>query len=276
MPRQPICKSAAPLPVQPNDTQYANCLDHRESQLAHGGIDQPTVLLVIPNGSQITVTGTRPTVSIRFVTTAPAGTPRRPTSPSPRQDRAHHPHRVAETSSGQFPAAPGKCSRATTDPAIKTKAHLAIPLFARHPPRTGRNCRHPGLLPGLRQRALVRARVRRYHHRHGQRLRLRHVPPDGRPRAGNQATRSSRAISSARSRPRAVKASRQVPHIHLTLWQTNDGGNWDRHAAPFTGQFAISGNSFPADGSAYQWADSNSPRSPLHRYPHARITFPRR
>ncbi len=46
----------------------------------------------------------------------------------------------------------------------------------------------------------------------------------------------------------------QVPHIHLTLWQTNDGGNWDRHAAPFTGQFAISGNSFPADGSPYQWS----------------------
>jgi uncharacterized protein YgiM (DUF1202 family) len=46
----------------------------------------------------------------------------------------------------------------------------------------------------------------------------------------------------------------QVPHIHLTLWQTSDGGNWDRHAAPFTGQFTISGNSFPADGSAYQWS----------------------
>lgn len=46
----------------------------------------------------------------------------------------------------------------------------------------------------------------------------------------------------------------QVPHIHLTLWQTNDGGNWDRHATPFNGQFAISGNNFPADGSDFQWS----------------------
>lgn len=46
----------------------------------------------------------------------------------------------------------------------------------------------------------------------------------------------------------------QVPHIHLTLWQTNDGGNWNRVATPFTGQFAISGNSFPSNGSAYQWS----------------------
>ncbi|HET9661816.1 MAG TPA: SH3 domain-containing protein [Thermomicrobiales bacterium] len=54
--------------------------------------------------------------------------------------------------------------------------------------------------------------------------------------------------------PPGGEGFQQVPHIHLTLWQTNDGGNWDRHAAPFTGQFAISGNSFPADGSAYQWS----------------------
>ncbi len=46
----------------------------------------------------------------------------------------------------------------------------------------------------------------------------------------------------------------QVAHIHLTLWQTNDGGNWNRVAAPFTGQFTISGNNFPANGSAYQWS----------------------
>lgn len=54
--------------------------------------------------------------------------------------------------------------------------------------------------------------------------------------------------------PSGGEGFQQVPHIHLTLWQTNDGGNWDRHAVPFTGQFAISGNSFPADGSAYQWS----------------------
>jgi hypothetical protein len=46
----------------------------------------------------------------------------------------------------------------------------------------------------------------------------------------------------------------QVSHIHLTLWQTNDGGNWDRHATPFSGDFAISGNSFPANGSSFQWS----------------------
>jgi uncharacterized protein YraI len=46
----------------------------------------------------------------------------------------------------------------------------------------------------------------------------------------------------------------QVPHIHITLWQTNDGGNWNRVATPFTGQFAISGSSFPSNGSAFQWS----------------------
>jgi uncharacterized protein YgiM (DUF1202 family) len=54
--------------------------------------------------------------------------------------------------------------------------------------------------------------------------------------------------------PPGGEGFQQVPHIHLTLWQTNDGGNWDRHAVPFTGQFTISGNSLPADGSAYQWS----------------------
>jgi uncharacterized protein YgiM (DUF1202 family) len=46
----------------------------------------------------------------------------------------------------------------------------------------------------------------------------------------------------------------QVPHVHLTLWQTTDGGNFSRVATPFTGQFAISGNSFPANGTAFQWS----------------------
>ncbi len=46
----------------------------------------------------------------------------------------------------------------------------------------------------------------------------------------------------------------QVPHIHMTLWQTNDGGNWNRVAAPFTGQFTISGNDLPSNGTAYQWS----------------------
>jgi hypothetical protein len=46
----------------------------------------------------------------------------------------------------------------------------------------------------------------------------------------------------------------QVPHIHIALWQSSDGGNFNRVAAPFTGQFAISGNSFPANGTAFQWS----------------------
>src|SRR5215217_7608657 len=38
-------------------------------------------------------------------------------------------------------------------------------------------------------------------------------------------------------------------HVHFTLWGTNDNGNWDRHAEPFTGQYAISGMDFPDAGS---------------------------
>ncbi len=41
---------------------------------------------------------------------------------------------------------------------------------------------------------------------------------------------------------------RGFPHIHLTVWQTNDGGNWSRIAIPFTGAFAIQGQSFPDIG----------------------------
>ncbi len=37
-------------------------------------------------------------------------------------------------------------------------------------------------------------------------------------------------------------------HVHFTLWGTNDNGNWDRHAEPFTGQYAISGMDFPDTG----------------------------
>jgi uncharacterized protein YgiM (DUF1202 family) len=37
-------------------------------------------------------------------------------------------------------------------------------------------------------------------------------------------------------------------HVHFTLWSTNDDGNWDRHAEPFTGQYAISGMDFPDNG----------------------------
>ena len=37
-------------------------------------------------------------------------------------------------------------------------------------------------------------------------------------------------------------------HIQITLWASNDNGNWDRRARPFTGQYAISGMDFPDTG----------------------------
>ncbi len=36
------------------------------------------------------------------------------------------------------------------------------------------------------------------------------------------------------------------PHLHLTLWETTDGGNWSRNAQPFSGAQAIDGYDFPA------------------------------
>ena len=36
------------------------------------------------------------------------------------------------------------------------------------------------------------------------------------------------------------------PHIHVTLWETTDGGNWSRVAVPFTGSYAMDGYDFPA------------------------------
>ncbi len=42
------------------------------------------------------------------------------------------------------------------------------------------------------------------------------------------------------------------PHLHLTLWQTYDGGNWSRIAVPFTGAYAIEGVDLPDWGIANQ------------------------
>ena len=39
------------------------------------------------------------------------------------------------------------------------------------------------------------------------------------------------------------------PHIHVTLWKTADGGNWDRDAQPFTGAQSLDGYDFPDLGS---------------------------
>lgn len=43
-------------------------------------------------------------------------------------------------------------------------------------------------------------------------------------------------------------------HLHISVWQTTDGGNWSRIAVPFTGVNAISGQEFPASGSYSEWA----------------------
>lgn len=37
-----------------------------------------------------------------------------------------------------------------------------------------------------------------------------------------------------------------TPHIHVTLWETTDGGNWSRIAVPFTGSYKMDGYDFPA------------------------------
>jgi len=43
-----------------------------------------------------------------------------------------------------------------------------------------------------------------------------------------------------------------TPHIHFTLWETTDQGNWSRVAAPFVGEYAISGEEFPDIGGGNQ------------------------
>lgn len=44
------------------------------------------------------------------------------------------------------------------------------------------------------------------------------------------------------------------PHLHFTIWSSSDEGNWDRHAVPFTGPFAIEGMDFPDVGGRSQHA----------------------
>lgn len=44
-----------------------------------------------------------------------------------------------------------------------------------------------------------------------------------------------------------------TPHVQITLWKTADGGNWDRQAEPFVGEFAIAGTEFPDVGGSQQY-----------------------
>ncbi|HET7092928.1 MAG TPA: hypothetical protein VFI22_05600, partial [Thermomicrobiales bacterium] len=46
-----------------------------------------------------------------------------------------------------------------------------------------------------------------------------------------------------------------MAHVHLALWETDDGGNWDRHAVPFVAPYTIDGQSFPDNGGSYQYTD---------------------
>ncbi len=43
-----------------------------------------------------------------------------------------------------------------------------------------------------------------------------------------------------------------TPHLHFTLWTSDDNGNWDREAEPFVGKYAISGMEFPDTGGRQQ------------------------
>ncbi|MFN8592052.1 MAG: SH3 domain-containing protein [Thermomicrobiales bacterium] len=45
-----------------------------------------------------------------------------------------------------------------------------------------------------------------------------------------------------------------VAHLHFTLWTSDDEGNWDRQAVPFTGAYAINGMDFPDIGGRSQHA----------------------
>lgn len=44
-----------------------------------------------------------------------------------------------------------------------------------------------------------------------------------------------------------------TPHLHIALWETSDGGNWDRHAQPFVGAHAIASDEFPDIGGGNQY-----------------------
>ncbi|MEJ7840076.1 MAG: SH3 domain-containing protein, partial [Thermomicrobiales bacterium] len=43
-------------------------------------------------------------------------------------------------------------------------------------------------------------------------------------------------------------ASGRNAHLHITIWETDDGGNWSRRAVPFVGNLALSGVEFPDQG----------------------------
>ena len=47
-------------------------------------------------------------------------------------------------------------------------------------------------------------------------------------------------------------AAGSTPHLHIAVWATSDGGNWDRQSVPFTGSLALSGQEFYNNGAAFE------------------------
>ena len=48
--------------------------------------------------------------------------------------------------------------------------------------------------------------------------------------------------------PAGEAGSGSSAHLHITIWETSDEGNWSRRAIPFTGNVAIEGVEFPTTG----------------------------
>lgn len=78
------------------------------------------------------------------------------------------------------------------------------------------------------------------------------------------------------------------PHLHVTLWQTNDGGNWDRNPVAFSGSQSIEGVSLAAQtesavnqhrGATFTSSnvvlanDQNPPSPPVHLAPAHGVTY---
>lgn len=76
-----------------------------------------------------------------------------------------------------------------------------------------------------------------------------HVDFDGRIQAGTQV---SQGQSIGQISGSGGPGFAGTPHLHFTLWTSDDNGNWDRQAAPFTGTYSISGSSFPDTGGSSQ------------------------
>ena len=52
--------------------------------------------------------------------------------------------------------------------------------------------------------------------------------------------------------PAGEGASGSTAHLHISVWATDDGGNWSRQSVPFTGSLAISGNEYFNSGVGYE------------------------